>query len=160
MESKVQPMVKIEKIFPGGAASTCEVLKVIKQQNLASSPVKVQTAQNHLINISSTCPQAGFELVSVDSVSLQGVTHQHAVDIIRKAFSNKAKDPMVLVVKVPKYISKETWDNFPSHEQRLFKEWKPDAEVLLTPFSTQDGLKLYLLKDKSVMDQQSASKQE
>lgn len=30
MESKVQPMVKIEKIFPGGAASTCEVLKVIR----------------------------------------------------------------------------------------------------------------------------------
>lgn len=29
MESKVQPMVKIEKIFPGGAASTCEVLKVM-----------------------------------------------------------------------------------------------------------------------------------
>lgn len=28
MESKIQPMVKIEKIFPGGAASTCEVLKV------------------------------------------------------------------------------------------------------------------------------------
>ncbi|XP_041670897.1 PDZ domain-containing protein 7-like [Cheilinus undulatus] len=78
MESKVQPMVKIEKIFPGGAASTCEVLK------------------------------AGFELVSVDGITLQGVTHQHAVDIIRKAFSNKAKDPMVLVVKVPKSISKET----------------------------------------------------
>ncbi|CAJ1080115.1 PDZ domain-containing protein 7-like [Xyrichtys novacula] len=78
MESKVQPMVKIEKIFPGGAASTCEVLK------------------------------AGFELVTVDGVSLQGVTHQHAVDIIRRAFSNKAKDPMVLVVKVPKNISKET----------------------------------------------------
>nr|XP_004556805.1 PDZ domain-containing protein 7 [Maylandia zebra]XP_004556806.1 PDZ domain-containing protein 7 [Maylandia zebra]XP_004556807.1 PDZ domain-containing protein 7 [Maylandia zebra]XP_024659208.1 PDZ domain-containing protein 7 [Maylandia zebra] len=72
MESKVQPVVKIEKIFPGGAASTCEVLK------------------------------AGFELVSVDAVSLQGVTHQHAVDIIRKAFSNKAKDPMEFVVKVPK----------------------------------------------------------
>ncbi len=31
MESKVQPMVKIEKIFPGGAASTCEVLKVTRQ---------------------------------------------------------------------------------------------------------------------------------
>ncbi|KAA8581304.1 hypothetical protein FQN60_002885 [Etheostoma spectabile] len=76
MESKVQPVVKIEKIFPGGAASTCEVLK------------------------------AGFELVSVDRVSLQGVTHQHAVDIIRKAFSNKAKDPMVFVVKVPKTILK------------------------------------------------------
>ncbi|XP_006791306.1 PDZ domain-containing protein 7-like [Neolamprologus brichardi] len=72
MESKVQPVVKIEKIFPGGAASTCEVLK------------------------------AGFELVSVDAVSLQGVTHLHAVDIIRKAFSNKAKDPMEFVVKVPK----------------------------------------------------------
>ncbi|TKS89523.1 PDZ domain-containing protein 7 [Collichthys lucidus] len=72
MESKVQPVVKIEKIFPGGAASTCEVLK------------------------------AGFELVSVDGVALRGVTHQNAVDIIRKAFSNKAKDPMVFVVKVPK----------------------------------------------------------
>lgn len=46
--------------------------------------------------------QAGFELVSVDGVSLQGVTHQHAVDIIRKAFSNKAKEPMVFVLKVPK----------------------------------------------------------
>ncbi|XP_012734929.2 PDZ domain-containing protein 7 [Fundulus heteroclitus] len=74
IESKVQPMVKIEKIFPGGAASMCDVLK------------------------------AGFELVSVDGVSLQGVTHQHAVDIIRKAFSNKAKDPMVFVVKVPKNL--------------------------------------------------------
>ncbi|XP_053728348.1 PDZ domain-containing protein 7-like [Synchiropus splendidus] len=72
MESKVQPVVKIEKIFPGGAASTSEVLK------------------------------AGFELVSVDGVSLQGVTHQHAVDVIRKAFSNKAKDPMVFAVKVPR----------------------------------------------------------
>ncbi|KAL0984263.1 hypothetical protein UPYG_G00139180 [Umbra pygmaea] len=72
MESKVQPVVKIEKIFPGGAASTCEVLK------------------------------AGFELVSVDGVSLHGVTHPHAVEIIRKAFSNKAKDPMVFMVKVPK----------------------------------------------------------
>ncbi|KAM9424042.1 PDZ domain-containing protein 7-like [Pholidichthys leucotaenia] len=71
MESKVQPVVKIEKIFPGGAASTCEVLK------------------------------AGYELMLVDGVSLQGVTHQHAVDVIRKAFSNKAKDPMVFVVKVP-----------------------------------------------------------
>ncbi|XP_018580594.1 PDZ domain-containing protein 7-like isoform X1 [Scleropages formosus] len=72
IESKVQPVVKIEKIFPGGAASTSEVLK------------------------------AGFELVSVDGESLQSVTHQLAVDIIRKAFSNKAKDPMIFVVKVPK----------------------------------------------------------
>lgn len=51
---------------------------------------------------SPSVSQAGFELVSVDAVSLQGVTHQHAVDIIRKAFSNKAKDPMEFVVKVPK----------------------------------------------------------
>ncbi|XP_023678252.1 PDZ domain-containing protein 7a [Paramormyrops kingsleyae] len=72
IESKVQPVVKIEKIFPGGAASTSEGLK------------------------------AGFELVSVDRESLQGVTHQQAVDIIRKAFSNKATDPMVFVLKVPK----------------------------------------------------------
>ncbi|KPP64647.1 hypothetical protein Z043_116984, partial [Scleropages formosus] len=46
--------------------------------------------------------KAGFELVSVDGESLQSVTHQLAVDIIRKAFSNKAKDPMIFVVKVPK----------------------------------------------------------
>lgn len=52
-----------------------------------------------------SCPQAGFELVSVDGISLQGVTHQHAVDIIRKAFSNKAKDPMVFMVKVPRDLT-------------------------------------------------------
>uniref|UniRef100_A0A3P9PYD6 PDZ domain containing 7a n=1 Tax=Poecilia reticulata TaxID=8081 RepID=A0A3P9PYD6_POERE len=72
IESKIQPVIKIEKIFPGGAASTNEALK------------------------------AGYELMSVDGESLQGVTHQHAVDVIRRAFSNKAKDPMVFVVKVPK----------------------------------------------------------
>uniref|UniRef100_A0A3B4ZMZ8 PDZ domain-containing protein 7 n=1 Tax=Stegastes partitus TaxID=144197 RepID=A0A3B4ZMZ8_9TELE len=72
MESRVQPMIKIEKIFPGGAASTNEALK------------------------------AGYELLSVDGESLQGATHQHAVDVIRRSFSNKAKDPMVFVVKVPK----------------------------------------------------------
>ncbi|KAM7408690.1 hypothetical protein PAMA_002423 [Pampus argenteus] len=72
MESRVQPMIKIEKIFPGGAASTNEALK------------------------------AGYELLSVDGESLQGVTHQHAVDVIRRTFSNKARDPMVFVVKVPK----------------------------------------------------------
>ncbi|KAM9477740.1 PDZ domain-containing protein 7a [Clarias gariepinus] len=74
IESKVQPVVKIEKIFPGGAASTSDVLK------------------------------AGFELASIDGESLQGVTHQHAVDAIRKAFSNKAKEPMEFVVKIPKNL--------------------------------------------------------
>ncbi|KAK6487257.1 PDZ domain-containing protein 7-like [Huso huso] len=72
IESKLQPVVKIEKIFPGGAASSCEVLK------------------------------AGYELLSVDGTSLQNVTHQQAVDIIRRAFSNKTRDPMVFVMKVPK----------------------------------------------------------
>lgn len=32
MESRVQPMIKIERIFPGGAASTNEALKV-RQRN-------------------------------------------------------------------------------------------------------------------------------
>ncbi|XP_037552795.1 PDZ domain-containing protein 7a [Nematolebias whitei] len=72
IESKIQPVIKIEKIFPGGAASTNKALK------------------------------AGFELLSVDGESLQGVSHQHAVDVIRRSFSNKVKDPMVFVVKVPK----------------------------------------------------------
>ncbi|XP_058507327.1 PDZ domain-containing protein 7a [Solea solea] len=71
IESRIQPMIKIEKIFPGGAAATNEALK------------------------------AGYELLSVDGESLQGVTHQHAVGVIRRAFGNKAKDPMVFVVKVP-----------------------------------------------------------
>ncbi|XP_072524027.1 PDZ domain-containing protein 7 [Salminus brasiliensis] len=73
VESRVQPMVKIEKVFPGGAASSNDILK------------------------------AGFELVSVDGVSLQAITHQDAVEIIRQAFSNKHTDPMRLVVKVPKH---------------------------------------------------------
>ncbi|XP_041722569.1 PDZ domain-containing protein 7 [Coregonus clupeaformis] len=68
MESKLQPMIHMEKIFPGGAASTSDVLKV------------------------------RYELVSVDGESLQRVTHQYAVDV----FSNKAKDPMVFVVKISK----------------------------------------------------------
>ncbi|XP_059508935.1 PDZ domain-containing protein 7a isoform X2 [Stegostoma tigrinum] len=72
IESKVQPVVKIEKIFPGGAASVNESL------------------------------QAGHELVSADGKSLQNVTHRQAVDIIRRSYSNKSLDPMVLVVKVPK----------------------------------------------------------
>lgn len=45
--------------------------------------------------------QAGHELVSVDGESLQNVTHQRAVDIIRQAYRNKAKEPMELVVRVP-----------------------------------------------------------
>lgn len=34
MESRVQPMIKIEKIFPGGAASTNEALKVSVQTHI------------------------------------------------------------------------------------------------------------------------------
>ncbi|XP_075468571.1 PDZ domain-containing protein 7 [Ascaphus truei] len=72
IESKVQPMVKIEKIFPGGAAFVSGVL------------------------------QAGCELVSVDGEALQNVTHQRAVDVIRQSYSNKLKEPMEFVVKIPK----------------------------------------------------------
>uniref|UniRef100_A0A8V5FTD8 Uncharacterized protein n=1 Tax=Melopsittacus undulatus TaxID=13146 RepID=A0A8V5FTD8_MELUD len=71
IESRAQPVVKIEKIFPGGAAFLSGILK------------------------------AGQELVSVDGQSLQNVTHQRAVDIIRQAYRNKAKEPMELVVRVP-----------------------------------------------------------
>ncbi|XP_012579056.1 PREDICTED: PDZ domain-containing protein 7 isoform X2 [Condylura cristata] len=71
IESKVQPMVKIEKIFPGGAAFLSGDL------------------------------QAGFELVAVDGESLEQVTHQRAVDTIRRAYRNKAREPMELVVRVP-----------------------------------------------------------
>ncbi|XP_028629149.1 PDZ domain-containing protein 7 [Grammomys surdaster] len=71
IESKVQPMVKIEKIFPGGAAFLCGAL------------------------------EAGFELVAVDGESLEQVTHQRAVDTIRRAYRNKAREPMELVVRVP-----------------------------------------------------------
>ncbi|KAF7663489.1 hypothetical protein LDENG_00207370 [Lucifuga dentata] len=83
-ESKVQPMIKIEKIFPGGAASTNEALK------------------------------AGYELLSVDGERLQGVAHQHAVDVIRRAFSNKTKDSMVFVVKVPKVPAPPTGPRGPA----------------------------------------------
>ncbi|XP_063100108.1 PDZ domain-containing protein 7 isoform X2 [Cavia porcellus] len=71
IESKVQPVVKIEKIFPGGAAFLSGAL------------------------------QAGFELVAVDGESLEQVTHQRAVDTIRRAYRNKAQEPMQLVVRVP-----------------------------------------------------------
>ncbi|KAM9847559.1 PDZ domain-containing protein 7a [Aulostomus maculatus] len=84
VESRVQPMIKIEKIFPGGAASTNGALK------------------------------AGYELLSVDGESLQGVTHQHAVNVIRGAFSNKANDPMVFVVKVPVVPSTHTTPGRPA----------------------------------------------
>uniref|UniRef100_A0A8C6Y354 PDZ domain-containing protein 7 n=1 Tax=Naja naja TaxID=35670 RepID=A0A8C6Y354_NAJNA len=64
IESRLQPMVKIEKIFPGGAASLSGEL------------------------------EAGYELVAIEGESLQNVTHQRAVDIIRQAYRNKAKEPM------------------------------------------------------------------
>uniref|UniRef100_A0A8D2LH43 PDZ domain-containing protein n=1 Tax=Varanus komodoensis TaxID=61221 RepID=A0A8D2LH43_VARKO len=77
IESKLQPMVKIEKIFPGGAASMSGEL------------------------------EAGYELVAVEGESLQNVTHQRAVDIIRQAYRNKAKEPMEIVVKVPKKTNRK-----------------------------------------------------
>ena len=52
--------------------------------------------------ILSPSSQAGFELVAVDGESLEQVTHQRAVDTIRRAYRNKAREPMELVVRVPK----------------------------------------------------------
>ncbi|KAH1168273.1 PDZ domain-containing protein 7 [Mauremys mutica] len=72
LECKVQPMVRIETIFPGGAAFLSGSL------------------------------QAGAELVSVDGASLQNVTHQRAVELIRQAYRTNREVPMELVVKVPK----------------------------------------------------------
>lgn len=53
-----------------------------------------------MLTILSPC-QAGFELVAVDGESLEQVTHQRAVDTIRRAYRNKAREPMELVVRVP-----------------------------------------------------------
>uniref|UniRef100_A0AAV2JLZ2 PDZ domain-containing protein n=1 Tax=Knipowitschia caucasica TaxID=637954 RepID=A0AAV2JLZ2_KNICA len=85
IESKVQPMIKIEKVFSGGAASTNEALK------------------------------AGLELLSVDGECLHRASHQHAVDVIRRSFSNKAKDPMIFVVKVPRGPSTPRSPRSPAH---------------------------------------------
>lgn len=72
-------------------------------------PERSSEAGNAILNCrtkSCVCDsQAGYELLSVDGESLGGVTHQHAVDLIRRAFSDKARDPMVFVVKVPKVKS-------------------------------------------------------
>lgn len=37
----------------------------------------------------------------MDGESLEQVTHQRAVDTIRRAYRNKAREPMELVVRVP-----------------------------------------------------------
>lgn len=66
--SKTQPEVRVEKIFPGGAASDDGRLK------------------------------SGDEILSVDGESLQDVTHAEAVDIIRRSYNNKSKDVMEIVV--------------------------------------------------------------
>uniref|UniRef100_A0A8C0VK26 Uncharacterized LOC111931680 n=1 Tax=Cyanistes caeruleus TaxID=156563 RepID=A0A8C0VK26_CYACU len=98
IESRAQPVVKIEKIFPGGAAFLSGILK------------------------------AGQELVSVDGESLQNVTHQRAVDIIRQAYRNKAKEPMELVVRVPGPPPDHSWA-------------QPDFSFGLTPApGAQQGL--------------------
>lgn len=93
-------MVKIERIFPGGAASTNDALRVTDDEALL---INGSTCDWLMLSLCVCCvSQAGFELVSVDGVSLQAVTHQNAVEIIRQAFSNKNINPMELVVKVPR----------------------------------------------------------
>lgn len=66
--SKTQPEVRVEKIFPGGAAADDGRLK------------------------------SGDEILFVDGESLQDVTHAEAVDIIRRSYNNKSKDVMEIVV--------------------------------------------------------------
>lgn len=39
--------------------------------------------------------------MAVDGESLERVTHRRAVDTIRRAYRNKAREPMELVVRVP-----------------------------------------------------------
>nr|XP_061794390.1 PDZ domain-containing protein 7-like [Nerophis lumbriciformis] len=95
IESRVQPIIKIDKVFPGGAASMNPALK------------------------------AGYELLRVDDESLEGVTHRHAVAAIRRAFSNKAKDPMVLRVKIPADIKVFVGSTGPGTAYR-----EPDPEDL------------------------------
>lgn len=106
-------MVKIEKIFPGGAAFLSGILKVRGSQHMPGGGWISSDASGLLAVLwqpksSCTLPlafpsgtQAGQELVSVDGESLQNVTHQRAVDIIRQAYRNKAKEPMELVVRAP-----------------------------------------------------------
>ncbi|KAI6066399.1 PDZ domain-containing protein 7 [Aix galericulata] len=106
IESRAQPVVKIEKIFPGGAAFLSGVLKVpaclfgVRDPSPCPQPLW-GLRFTPLPSPPSPWGQAGHELVSVDGESLRNVTHQRAVDIIRQAYRNKAKEPMELVVRVP-----------------------------------------------------------
>ncbi|XP_064601311.1 PDZ domain-containing protein 7-like [Liolophura sinensis] len=69
MESKSQPEVKVQKIFPGGSAA----------------------AEGSL--------QAGDVMLSIDGETLQAVTHAQAVDIIRKAWNNKYKPALDIEIR-------------------------------------------------------------
>ncbi|EDO28305.1 predicted protein, partial [Nematostella vectensis] len=66
--SKTQPEIRIEKVFPGGAAADDGRLK------------------------------NGDEVISVDGMSLKDVTHAEAVDIIRRSYNDKSKTVMQIVV--------------------------------------------------------------
>ncbi|KAK1794487.1 hypothetical protein P4O66_011356 [Electrophorus voltai] len=48
--------------------------------------------------------EAGFELVSADGVSLQHITHQDAMEVIRQVFNSRNTDPMELAVKGPPHF--------------------------------------------------------
>lgn len=52
IESKVQPMVKIEKIFPGGAAFLCGDLQVGEVPSLSRPPAEVEQG-SRLVHTSS-----------------------------------------------------------------------------------------------------------
>ncbi|XP_033118324.1 PDZ domain-containing protein 7-like isoform X2 [Anneissia japonica] len=67
-DSRQQPQVLIDKVFPGGAAHDDGFI------------------------------QPGFQLVKVDGQSLQSLSHNQVVEVIRKAYSNAARDRMTVTV--------------------------------------------------------------
>ncbi|XP_031555328.1 PDZ domain-containing protein 7-like [Actinia tenebrosa] len=66
--TKTQPEIRVEKIFPGGAAHDDGRLK------------------------------SGDEIISVDGTSMRDVTHAEAVDIIRRSYNDKSKRAMHITV--------------------------------------------------------------
>jgi len=65
--STQQPEIRIERIFPGGAIADVGILK------------------------------AGYRLISVDGNLLESATHNEAVDLIRRSFTDKTKPFMRIV---------------------------------------------------------------
>lgn len=73
MESKVQPVVKIEKIFPGGAASTSDMLKVqCPRDFLHSSQLLVKS-------IADTWTTGTNDTIALDHITLYSACFKHCI---------------------------------------------------------------------------------